>query len=603
MAFNKNLLVCPVCGEKDVIEYSDDYLKCPYCGAKFLKPKDEEMEQIIAYKQIEKYLQMTPPKFDTAEELARDLIREYPKWATPYWGYIRAKYGIKYEYDDLNNNVVPICYDGEYKDFSHDPYFLKAVELERNIDIKNKYISEANRIKESFDKYQEAVKNEDYDVFISFKARENLSDNETKDKKKMEELYNFLTSKGLKVFFSPISMNRHLFKPYYDVYIYNAINKAKVMILFGSDVSYFESTWIRNEWSRYLSLISEGKKKNESFMIVTDNINEDDFPRAFKRRQSLDINKNKDTWMDLIYLQISNILRVNEKVEVEKKILEEPPAPEEKPHKKENKEEKVNKDIKEGKEIKLPFGGKIKLPNFDIIKAGVVEGFKEAKEGMVKGFKSGTNQAYTPISDFEISKGGIDSYKGNNPIVIIPKKINRINEDAFYSNNVIEEVTIHNDVDFIGDSAFYNCNKLKKIVIGRGVKKILDSTFYNCSSLEDIKFGSEIVSISDSAFYNCSNIKKINFSKELRIVGDSAFYNCSSLQEVTFDDSLKSIGDSAFYNCSKLEKISYRGTCKEWKKVKNHRSLSNMLIPANFVYCKDGKVDINSDMIIIHKIY
>ncbi len=82
----------------------------------------------------------------------------------------------------------------------------------------------------------------------------------TEDSGEMQNLYAFLTEQGYKVFYSPISMREFVGSNYYDAYIYNALEKAQIMILYGSKAEYFTSSWIENEWTRYIYLIGKGQK-------------------------------------------------------------------------------------------------------------------------------------------------------------------------------------------------------------------------------------------------------------------------------------------------------------------------------------------------------
>ena len=43
------------------------------------------------------------------------------------------------------------------------------------------------------------------------------------------------------------------------------------MLVFGTDYEYFNAVWVKNEWSRYLSLIKNGAKKVYSVNMLEEN--------------------------------------------------------------------------------------------------------------------------------------------------------------------------------------------------------------------------------------------------------------------------------------------------------------------------------------------
>lgn len=71
---------------------------------------------------------------------------------------------------------------------------------------------------------------------------------------------NELTKEGFKVFFARYTLEDKLGTAY-EPYIYAALNSARVMVVVGTKPQYFNAVWVKNEWSRYLGLMKQGKKK------------------------------------------------------------------------------------------------------------------------------------------------------------------------------------------------------------------------------------------------------------------------------------------------------------------------------------------------------
>mgnify|MGYP002317053883 CR=1 FL=1 len=89
------------------------------------------------------------------------------------------------------------------------------------------------------------------------------------------------------LFFSRVSL-RDKTGDKYEPYIYNALNTASVMIVYGSKPEYFESVWMKNEWTRYLKLMREGKKADGSLIVAYKDMSPSELPRRLAELQGLD---------------------------------------------------------------------------------------------------------------------------------------------------------------------------------------------------------------------------------------------------------------------------------------------------------------------------
>lgn len=86
---------------------------------------------------------------------------------------------------------------------------------------------------------------------------------------------------------------------------------------------------------------------------------------------------------------------------------------------------------------------------------------------------------------FQIENGALISYDGDPDEyeVIIPDRVMRIGEYAFYCNIRIVFVTIPEGVTEIGTGAFYGCTELSVITIPATVTKIGKDAFLGCARL------------------------------------------------------------------------------------------------------------------------
>lgn len=129
-------------------------------------------------------------------------------------------------------------------------------------------------------------KEEPFDVFICYKE----SDNEgrrTPDSVLAQDLY-YELKEDFKVFFARITLEDKLGSAY-EPYIFAALNSAKVMVVLGTRSEFFNAAWVKNEWSRYLSLIKGGAKK--TLIPAYKDMDPYDLPEEFSHLQAQDMSK------------------------------------------------------------------------------------------------------------------------------------------------------------------------------------------------------------------------------------------------------------------------------------------------------------------------
>lgn len=282
-------MICNICGAN--YTYQNGRWICPACGA--YRAEAFSGEEITLLCHAAQALRLN--SFDLAEDLYGDTIRQYPQNPLGHWGFCLAKYGIKYE-TDTSGRAIPTCYKSEYSDIRRDASFQKALELADD-EHKLHFAEEAERIAAACEEWRREASRYSYDVFISFKATDE-DGGETEDLREMQDLYAFLTERGYKVFFSPVSMRAYAGKSY-DAYIFNALDTARVMILYGSRAEYFSATWISNEWTRYQRRIDRGEKPSGSLILAYKNLIPEDLPRQLRHLQALDAGK-KTFYLDLL---------------------------------------------------------------------------------------------------------------------------------------------------------------------------------------------------------------------------------------------------------------------------------------------------------------
>ena len=267
-------------------------LFCVSCGAWFEKnvETNEERDARVLYltrlDRAEELLRMSPPRFDDAEDHFSDFIKHYPRNSDGYWGLVRARYQIKYE-DDGSGKYIPSCYKSTYDDFRNDSDYKRALHYAENECIRKQYVGKAESIAAACAEWRKESAEEKYDIFISYKDKEADGKTPTADRAEMKELYTYLLSLGYRVFFSHMSMMQKTGK-FYDPYILNALKSSKVMIVYGSKPEHFVATWVQNEWTRYLKMISNGEKQRGSCIVAYKGFNGNELPRELRNLQAVD---------------------------------------------------------------------------------------------------------------------------------------------------------------------------------------------------------------------------------------------------------------------------------------------------------------------------
>lgn len=117
----------------------------------------------------------------------------------------------------------------------------------------------------------------DYDVFISFKSEDAVL---------AKKVYDYLKQSGKEVFFSPETLPE-LGKTEYEKMIFDAIDRAKHMVLIGSNPDYLKTNWVEEEWSTFSNEIREGRKDGNLILVLSDDVAYDKgrLPTQLRKRE------------------------------------------------------------------------------------------------------------------------------------------------------------------------------------------------------------------------------------------------------------------------------------------------------------------------------
>src|SRR5438046_1313353 len=105
----------------------------------------------------------------------------------------------------------------------------------------------------------------EYDVFISFKHL-GPDGTPTRDSQLAEEVYNHLTSRGFRVFFSKKSLEQSGADAYKKA-IDDALDASTVLVAVGTSKENLESEWVRHEWDGFHNEMLSGRKSNGRIFV------------------------------------------------------------------------------------------------------------------------------------------------------------------------------------------------------------------------------------------------------------------------------------------------------------------------------------------------
>ena len=276
---------CKMCGGSLDIAPNATVIECEYCGTPQTLPKlhDEKLKNMF-----ERADQFRRAKdFDKALEIYEEILTEKNDDSEIYWSIVLCRYGIEYVDDPMSHQKIPTVNRAQFTSIYDDTDYQSAIRYADTLQ-KMLYEKEAAAINE-IQKGILAISNQEepYDVFICYKETDD-SGERTHDSVDATDLYYELTEMGFKVFFSRITLEDKLGTAY-EPYIFAALNSAKVMVVIGSKPEYFNAVWVKNEWSRFLALMKNDRKR--TLIPAYRNMDAYDLPKEFSHLQALDMSK------------------------------------------------------------------------------------------------------------------------------------------------------------------------------------------------------------------------------------------------------------------------------------------------------------------------
>ena len=251
------IIKCKMCGGDIELSPDKTFGTCDYCGSVMTLPKVDDDQRAAAFNRGNHFRRIG--EFDKALAVYERIVAEDNTDAEAHWCCALCRFGIEYVEDPATYEFLPTCHRASFDSILEDVDYLAALEYSDGV-TRRQYQKDGAKIAE----VQRGIlatsrKEEPFDVFICYKESDENGDR-TVDSTLAQDIYYQLTEQGHRVFFSRITLEEKVGAEY-EPYIFAALHSAKVMIAVGTRPENFSAVWVKNEWSRFLSLMKHDRSK------------------------------------------------------------------------------------------------------------------------------------------------------------------------------------------------------------------------------------------------------------------------------------------------------------------------------------------------------
>lgn len=275
--------LCKCCGAPLDVKGQVTVCKCASCDVLQSIPRLDFDEKAILWERADKLRRAG--EYDRAAELYRDLLKLDDTDSEIYWCIMLCRYGIEYVEEYGSRKRTPTINRFSYTPLINDEDYRAAVRVADG-DRRRVYILEAGELEELRKKVLAVSQTEQpYDIFICYKESDH-SGRRTEDSVLAASLYRSLLAEGYRVFFSRVTLEDKTGREY-EPYIFSAINSARLMFAVGTSPDNFNAPWVKNEWSRYLTRVSESGEG--TLAVLYKGMRGEDLPTEFAHLQRFDM--------------------------------------------------------------------------------------------------------------------------------------------------------------------------------------------------------------------------------------------------------------------------------------------------------------------------
>ena len=279
------ILKCKMCGGDIELSADKTFGTCEYCGSTMTFPKVDDEQRAAMFNRGNHFRRTG--EFDKALAVYERIVQEDENDAEAHWCCALCRFGIEYVEDPNTLEYLPTCHRASFDSFLEDVDYLAALEHSDGV-TRRQYQKDAAKIAEVQRGILATSRNEEpFDVFLCYKETEE-DGSRTRDSLYAQDIYYQLMEQGRRVFFSRITLEDKAGTEY-EPYIFAALNSAKVMILVTTSAEHANAVWVKNEWSRFLSLMR--KDRSKLLLPCYRDMDPYDLPEALSVLQSYDMSK------------------------------------------------------------------------------------------------------------------------------------------------------------------------------------------------------------------------------------------------------------------------------------------------------------------------
>lgn len=261
-------------------------VECPYCGTPWIMPKTETVPE------AKKYIHDGNAALDVCDfdhaftyfQKASELDAGEPE---AFFGMALATFRVQYLKDSVNDRLQPICHLFTQNTFTKNSYFRQALDLAtpKQREVYRSRGSEIDDVCEEFLALKEqGIK---YDCFLCVKVTDDDSGTQTADSIAANKLYDFLKDKGYRPFFSERILANKAGSAY-EAHILYALYVSECMLIVCSDEKFLRTKWVKNEYTRFMGMMSDGGKERDAVTFVFNGTPIERLPNG-KKIQGIDL--------------------------------------------------------------------------------------------------------------------------------------------------------------------------------------------------------------------------------------------------------------------------------------------------------------------------
>lgn len=248
---------CKICGGHIELPPGRTLGTCAFCGNQVTLPRVTDETHAAAFDRGNHFRRIG--EFDKALAVYERIVQEDEGNAEAHWCCALCRFGIEYVKDPSTGEYLPTCHRVSFDRFLEDVDYLAALSHADDA-ARSQYQQDAEQIAQVQRGILAVSQSEKpFDVFICYKETD-ADGQRTRDSQLAQDVYYQLTDQGLRVFFARITLEDKA-GTQYEPYIFAALNTAKVMVVIGTRPEHLSATWVRNEWSRFLSIMKRDRSR------------------------------------------------------------------------------------------------------------------------------------------------------------------------------------------------------------------------------------------------------------------------------------------------------------------------------------------------------